>query len=306
MRIIRGVREMGEAARAWRGGGRRVGLVPTMGALHAGHMSLLARARSDCDTRVVSLFVNPLQFGPGEDFERYPRPFEADAEACRAAGVDCLFAPEPHDVYPAGFCSWVEPGEAAKRFEGEIRPGHFRGVATVVLKLFVTVQPHVAVFGQKDAQQITVLRRMVEDLGLPVAIVAAPTVREEDGLALSSRNRYLGPEERRRAPALYAALRAAAALYAGGERAAAALKEAMRRDLAGAPALSVDYAEVVNAADFRPVQAADDAALLIIAGRLGSTRLIDNLPLGARAGAPDAATPAPAGASGRTRPHGRR
>ncbi len=255
-------------------------LVPTMGALHEGHLRLVDAARADCDTLVVSLFVNPAQFGPGEDLARYPRTLAADTRRCRAAGVDVLFAPRAGDMYPSGFCTRVEIAGPARRLEGKIRPGHFSGVATIVLKLFQIVRPEVALFGQKDAQQVAVVRRLVRDLDLPVRIHVAPTLRAADGVAHSSRNRFLGARERQRARTLHAALRAAAELYARGERRCAALRRAMRRPFAGARGTRLEYAEVVDAESFEPLVRADRGrALLVIAARVGSVRLIDNLSL---------------------------
>lgn len=285
VRVMRSARALEDEAASWRRGGRRVALVPTMGALHAGHLGLVERARRDCDTLVVSVFVNPSQFAPGEDLARYPRAFEADERACRGAGVDVLFAPAAGEIYPPGFCTWVDPGGPALPLEGRIRPGHFRGVATVVLRLFEIARPDLAVFGQKDAQQVAVVLRMVRDLGLPVQVVVAPTVREADGLALSSRNRYLTPRQRAQAPALHRALEAAAALHARGERRAARLRQAVRRALASARGLKTEYAEVVDAETFaRLADAGHERALLVAAARLGRVRLIDNRPLGPGAG----------------------
>jgi pantoate--beta-alanine ligase len=297
MRVIRSAGEMQDAALALRRGGRRIGLVPTMGALHAGHLSLIARARAACDALVVSLFVNPAQFGPGDDLSRYPRPFEQDAEACRAAGADVLFAPGDGEIYPDGFGTWVDVGGPARRFEGQARPGHFRGVATVVLKLFQIVQPHAAVFGQKDAQQAAIIHRLVRDLDLPVRLEIAPTVREPDGLALSSRNRFLDDRQRRDAPALYAALCGAASLCAAGARSPAAedLKSEVRRALESTPGVRLEYVEVVDAETFEPLERADaPGALLIAAAACGPIRLIDNLPLaGRRAAVRDGAAAGP-------------
>jgi len=280
MRIVRSPQEMKQAARSWRQGGRRVALAPTMGALHAGHLSLIARARTDSDDCVVSLFVNPAQFESESDLSRYPRSFEDDAEACRKAGADVLFAPAPEDMYPPGFSTWLEVGELGERFEGAARPGHFRAVATVVLKLFELTQPVYAVFGRKDAQQLAVVRRMVRDLNLEVAIVDVPTVRDPDGLALSSRNRLLGKRQRAQAPGLYRALEQGAEGWSRGEKSAQALRDSMREALDDAPGLEHEYAEVVEPESFRPLEEANAGALLIGAARLGGVRLIDNVTLG--------------------------
>lgn len=253
-----------------------VGFVPTMGALHAGHLSLIARARRECASVIASSFVNPLQFGPAEDLSRYPRTPQADADMLEGAGVDALFAPSEREMYPPGSQFVVTPGALAQHLEGERRPGFFRGVATVVLKLFNIVTPDAAYFGQKDAQQLAVVAGMVRDFDLPIRIVACPTVREPDGLALSSRNAYLDAEQRRAATRLYAALQRAAQSLADGERdiaAAVAQAEAML------PPLKMDYLAVVNRAVFEPLHAAPPNADLLVVGAAfdGSTRLIDNV-----------------------------
>jgi pantoate--beta-alanine ligase len=279
MRIIRSVAAIQAAALSWRRAGRRVALVPTMGALHAGHLSLLARARPLCDTLVVSLFVNPAQFQARSDLRRYPRTPAADERACHDAGVDVLFAPPASEIYPAGFSTWIDPAGPALDYEGKVRPGHFRGVVTVVLKLFQLTLPDVAVFGEKDAQQVAVVRRLIRDLDLPVRLEVAPTVRESDGLAMSSRNRFLAGGDRRRAPALHRALVSAQALYAAGERSGARLRRALRAGLARERRLRVEYADVVDPETFEPAPRPAPGALLIAAARLGNVRLIDNLPL---------------------------
>lgn len=255
-----------------RAAGRRVGFVPTMGALHAGHASLAARAVAECDDVAVSIFVNPTQFGPAEDFGRYPRTFAADLELLAARGVRWVYAPSAEAVYPPGDCTRIVVGGPAVPFEGRRRPGHFDGVATVVCKLFMTVPAHAAYFGAKDWQQTRVVKRMTCDLGLPIEIVVCPTVREADGLAMSSRNAYLSAEERARAVGLVEALRAAATLWT--ERApVAAIEEAMRAAIE-ARGIAVDYAAVVDPESLAPVSAAGRAVALV-AGRLGATRLID-------------------------------
>ncbi|MET8984547.1 pantoate--beta-alanine ligase [Nonomuraea wenchangensis] len=257
-------------------GGGEVALVPTMGALHEGHRSLMRLARSRADQVVVSVFVNPLQFGPNEDFSRYPRTFEADLEVCRAEGVDVVFHPNAEDMYHPDRQVSLLAGRMGEIVEGESRPGHFDGVLTVVLKLFNLVQPSVAVFGQKDAQQLALIRRMVADLDVPVEIVGAPTVREHDGLALSSRNRYLSEDDRRVALALSRALRAGEA-----ERRPGAIREAAREVLAAAgPRLDVDYVVLVDPATFTEVgEEHAGEAVLAVAARVGATRLIDNVVL---------------------------
>jgi pantoate--beta-alanine ligase len=256
-----------------------VALVPTMGALHEGHRSLIREARARADQTVVSIFVNPLQFSPNEDFSRYPRTFDADLEACRAEGVDVVFAPAADDMYPPDRQVSVQSGEMGAIVEGAVRPGHFDGVLTVVLKLFNLVQPDVAIFGQKDAQQLAMIRRMVADLDLPIDIVGAPTVREPDGLALSSRNRYLSADERQVALALSTALRAGAAESVPSKIRAAALAVLE----AAAPRLALDYLVLVDPATFAVVNASyRGEAVLAVAAKVGTTRLIDNVVLSLR------------------------
>jgi len=273
------VRERVLAARA---AGRRIGFVPTMGALHAGHLALVARAAAECDDVAASIFVNPTQFGPGEDFARYPRPREADLAALAAAGVRWVLAPEAAAIYPAGHATRIEVEGPATGFEGGLRPGHFAGVATVVCRLFQAVPAEAAYFGAKDWQQTLVVKRMVRDLGLPIEIVVCPTVREPDGLALSSRNAYLTPADRRRAVALSEALALADAMWPTAAE-VTAIEAAMRGHLEAA-GVAVDYASVVDAESLGPVTAAA-AAIALVAGRLGSTRLIDNRLLPPRGGA---------------------
>lgn len=279
MDTVADVARLRHAVASWRREGDLVALVPTMGALHAGHLSLVALARERAERVVASVFVNPTQFGPGEDFERYPRTPERDAEMLREAGCDLLFLPARETVYPPGHATFVDPQGAALGLEGELRPGHFRGVATVVTQLFDLVQPDLAVFGEKDAQQLAVVRQLVRDLHLPVEIVAAPTVRDRDGLALSSRNVYLSAAERQVAGVLYRALRAAEALVAAGERRAEAVREKLLAVLAEEPSITVEYASAVDAATFRPVERLDGNVVLPIAARVGRTRLIDNVRL---------------------------
>jgi pantoate--beta-alanine ligase len=259
--------------------GAAIGLVPTMGALHDGHLALVARAFELARRVVVSIFVNPTQFGPHEDFARYPRPLERDEAMLRKAGCDLLFRPAVETVYPPSHASFVEVGGPAAGLEGACRPGHFRGVATVVCQLLQLVQPDVAVFGEKDAQQLAVVRRMVLDLHLPVAVVGHPTVRAADGLALSSRNAYLDPAERRAAGVLHRALDAAARAIAAGERDGDAVRCLLRATLAAEPLVAVEYAEVVDADTFQPVATLAGRVVLPLAARVGRTRLIDNLKL---------------------------
>ena len=253
---------------------RPLAFVPTMGALHQGHLALVRRAQERAASVAVSIFVNPLQFAPGEDFERYPRDLEGDAEQLRACGADLLFTPAPAEIYPADFSCAVEPGDAARGFEGALRPSHFRGVATVVAKLLHVVSPDVLVLGQKDAQQSAVLRAMIRDLAFPVAAEIVPTVREPDGLAMSSRNAYLSPAERAAAPSLHAALQAMLERLRSGAAVDAAREAGIARLLE--PAVS-DYLDCVDADSFAPMEHLRAPAFVIGAARLGRTRLIDNL-----------------------------
>jgi pantoate--beta-alanine ligase len=278
--------ELRRYVEAWRRAGERVGLVPTMGALHEGHLSLVRRARELAHRVVASIFVNPAQFDQRRDLERYPRTPERDAALLESAGCDLLFLPDEATLYPPGHATWVVPEGPAEGLEGGHRPGHFRGVATVVLALFELVRPDVAVFGEKDAQQLAVVRRLVRDLHLPVEIAAGPTVREEDGLALSSRNARLSPEERRAAAVLHRSLEAGAAAAldgTGGDgpgASAEAVRRALRETLAAEPLARVDYAEVVDAESFRPIAGRlAGEVILPIAVWIGETRLIDNLRL---------------------------
>lgn len=268
---------MKQAARQARAEGRVIGLVPTMGALHAGHLSLVEAARRDASPIVVSIFVNPKQFEPKEDLAKYPRPIENDQAQLERMGVDFLFAPSVEEMYPQGFRTSVNVEGLSDRLEGRARPGHFRGVATVVLKLFEIVAPQFAYFGRKDAQQLRIIRQMAADLALDTEIVSCPIVRESDGLAMSSRNAYLSPAERRAATALHRALDAARQAIAGGERDAARLAQAMRGVLAGEPLVSPDYAEIVDADSFEPVTFLRGACLALLAARIGPARLIDNM-----------------------------
>ena len=299
MKTVRTVREVrravaerrasGEAgARAGKaresGAGHRVGLVPTMGALHAGHRSLLRRAREECDTVVMSLFVNPAQFGSGEDLDAYPRDEPRDARIAAGEGVDVLFAPGPDEVYPDGFDTRVEVGGLTDVLCGDPSrrgPEHFRGVTTVVTKLFNMVGPGVAYFGQKDAQQALVIRKLVRDLDMPVEVVVCPTVREPDGLAASSRNVYLDADEHGRAVALSRALAAAEAAVAGGERSADAVLRAARNEL-DAAGVEPEYLELRSMCDLSPARRVNGSTLLAIAARIGRARLIDNTVLGDR------------------------
>jgi pantoate--beta-alanine ligase len=271
---------MRAACAAVRLSGKRSGLVPTMGALHEGHLSLVRAAREQCDVVATSIFVNPTQFGPNEDLAKYPRPFERDCELLRHEGVDLLFAPTVEEMYPTGAVTYVNVEGLSERLCGKSRPGHFRGVATVVSKLFHIAQPDVAFFGQKDAAQVAVIRAMVRDLHLPVEIVACPIVREPDGLALSSRNVYLNVEHRSQALVLHRALETVRVAYDCGERSSARLI-AGGRDVFGVEAgVRLDFLEIVDAETLEPLETARSGALVAVAGFLGSTRLIDNVVLG--------------------------
>ena len=254
---------------------RNVGFVPTMGSLHEGHLSLVREARTRCAIVVVSIFVNPLQFGPNEDFRHYPRDEGSDLQLLENESVDVAFLPAVDEMYPEGRATTVSVGALSKLVEGESRPGHFDGVATVVAKLFNLVRPDIALFGQKDVQQLAVIRKMVDDLGFPIEIVGCPTIRERDGLAMSSRNVYLDPDERQRATALYRSLEAGRATFLAGED-SDAIEKVMWETSASTPGVDVDYAQIVDPKTFeRPTQTS--SALLVIAARVGNTRLIDNV-----------------------------
>ncbi len=271
------VEDARKAVREWKRAGLRVGLVPTMGFLHEGHASLIQRAAAECDRVVVSIFVNPAQFGPGEDLATYPRDMEGDSALCRRLGAAMIFAPEPRTMYPDGFAAFVDVEGMGDNLCGRSRPGHFRGVCTVVSKLFTILAPDAAYFGHKDAQQFAILCRMVRDLNMDIAMVGCPIVREADGLAKSSRNAYLNQTERQAAPVLHRALEAAAALLAGGERDTAAVVRRMREIITAEPLALIDYAEVVDAASLAPAARAERPVLVALAVRIGKTRLIDNI-----------------------------
>jgi len=274
--LISTVTELRAWSRAARKEGKTVGLVPTMGALHAGHASLIRAARSQCDAVAVSIFVNPTQFGPNEDFARYPRTFDADCALARAEGADVIFAPTVSEIYPGGGTTFVEVEGLGNRLDGASRPGHFRGVATVVAKLFAAAEPDLAFFGQKDAAQVAVLRRMTTDLRLATEIVVCPIAREPDGLALSSRNVYLNPAQRMQALALSRAIGAVESLVGHGQRSAAVLIEAAQAVFGAEPDLRVDYIALVDWATLRPVESAAPGTLFAVAAWVGETRLIDN------------------------------
>lgn len=265
---------------AARGEGKRIAFVPTMGYLHEGHATLLHEGRRRGDLLVLSIFVNPTQFGVGEDFERYPRDMERDAGIAAEAGVDVIFNPSPPGMYPAGFQTWVNVEELTLPLCGASRPGHFRGVTTVVCKLFNAVLPHVALFGKKDFQQLAVIRRMTADLNMPIEIVGMPIVREPDGLAMSSRNKYLSPEERKSALCLSSSLRSARAAYRAGERDAERLRQMVLGIIAAEPAATIDYADLRHCGTLDEIATLDDSTLLALAVRIGATRLIDNCLLG--------------------------
>jgi pantoate--beta-alanine ligase len=280
MRRVESIAAMRELAHGWRAQKTRIGFVPTMGALHAGHLSLVKQAKSDGGVAVVSIFVNPLQFGPNEDFTSYPRDVDADARKLEEAGADVLFTTTPEEMYPKSFQTHVVPGALAEPLCGASRPGHFRGVTTVVAKLFHLVAPHQAYFGQKDFQQARVLQQMVDDLGFDLVLRILPTVREADGLALSSRNRYLAAEERAVAPALHGALQAVREAFDRGERATAKLAATGREKLAKSAAFRLDYLEVRDDATLALPERLAGGGVAAAAAFLGKTRLIDNVLLG--------------------------
>lgn len=276
MKLVHTISEVREQIAAARAAGKTIGLVPTMGALHDGHMTLVRRAREECGFVAVSIFVNPTQFGPTEDLAKYPRTLDADAELCREAGVDLIFAPSAQEMYPEGWNSWVEVGGVTEMLEGASRPTHFRGVTTVCLKLFNIVGPDRAYFGRKDYQQLQVICKMVRDLDVPLTIVPVDIVREADGLALSSRNRYLNPEERIAALVLSKSLAEAKAAFESGERDATTIQQLLQAKLDSEPLAKTDYAVVVDAQTLLPIERIERAAVILLAVRIGATRLIDN------------------------------
>jgi pantoate--beta-alanine ligase len=280
MLVVESAQAMQQQAMAWNAAGAEIGCVTTMGALHAGHESLVARARHENSRVIVSIFVNPRQFGPHEDLAGYPRPFERDREILERLGADAVFHPAVEQIYPATFRTQVDPGPWGGLLEGRSRPGHFAGVLTVVLKLLQLTQPKRAYFGQKDIQQLLLVRQMVRDFGLPVRIIACPTVREPDGLAMSSRNAYLDPGRRRAAPAIYQALKAAAGRFRAGERDPARLEGAVR-DLLDKAEMSPDYVAVFDETTLRRPEMVTQGSVLVVAVKLGPTRLIDNVVFGA-------------------------
>ncbi|MGQ9503453.1 MAG: pantoate--beta-alanine ligase [Thermogutta sp.] len=275
--VCRSAQEIRAITRSAKEAGHRVGFVPTMGALHAGHLSLVKAATEECPTVVVSIYVNPTQFGRGEDFDRYPRDLQKDLGLLAEYPVAAVFAPTDQEMYPAGFDTWVQVGRIAEPWEGVCRPGHFRGVATVVLKLFHLVQPDIAYFGEKDYQQLLVVRQMVRDLNLPVVIRECPTVRESDGLAMSSRNQYLSPQERRDALVLFESEQLAQRLVDAGEVDAVRITQAMREHILRVPYAKIDYVALVDPETLEEVAQVTRPVRAILAVRLGSTRLIDNM-----------------------------
>ena len=277
MRVLTSIAEARSASRTARASGKTIGLVPTMGALHAGHLSLVEAARKSCDVVTVSIFVNPTQFGPNEDFARYPRTFDEDCRLLEQAGVDFVFAPSVQEMYPPGVSTFVDVGSVAERLDGVSRPGHFRGVATVVAKLFHIVAPDLAFFGQKDAAQAAVLRKMVQDLNLDVELKVCPIVREPDGLAMSSRNRYLNETERRQALVLSRALNAVRRRVEAGEYSSRALLAEGLRVLHEEPAARLDYFSIVNPDTLEDLPDVKQGALIAVAAWIDATRLIDNL-----------------------------
>jgi len=279
MRICDTIEDMRAACRAARRGGKRLGFVPTMGALHEGHLSLVRAARASCDAVAASIFVNPMQFGPNEDLAKYPRSFERDRELLEKEGVELLFAPSVEEMYPAGAVTWVTVEGLSSKLDGRSRPGHFRGVTTVVAKLFHIVEPDAAFFGQKDAAQVAIVRRMARDLNLPVEIVACPIVREPDGLAMSSRNAYLDPQQRKQALVLHRGLLQVKKSWEEGEREAGKLLTVGRDELSAEKSVRLDYLEIVDPDSLVPVENTAGGALVAVAAFVGLTRLIDNLVL---------------------------
>ena len=278
-KLVRTVAQLRETLAARRRQGKRIGLVPTMGALHAGHLSLVRASKTECDFTVVTIFVNPSQFGPNEDLDAYPRTLEADLDALVQYGVELVFAPAAEEVYRADHCTWIEVGSVAEPLEGQCRPDHFRGVATIVLKLLNMVGADTAYFGQKDYQQAAVIRRMVEDLDVPIELRVCPTVREPDGLAMSSRNAYLGPDARARALVLWKSLQRAVELVAAGERDAQPIIQQMREILLTADDARIDYIALVDPDTLEPVDRIAGPTVALLAVEIANTRLIDNFVL---------------------------
>jgi pantoate--beta-alanine ligase len=287
MRLITSVNEMKALTRETRSRGKSVGLVPTMGALHKGHVNLIRQAKQQCDVVVASVFVNPTQFAPGEDYDRYPRNLDKDFSLLSSYNIDTVFSPAAEEMYPEGFQTFVEPGPLGKIYEGALRPGHFRGVSTVVVKLFNIVQPDMAYFGQKDFQQALVIRRLVEDLNLNVRLVLCPIARDEDGLAISSRNAYLKPAQRKAALALSRSLRRSEEMAHSGESDAKGILEEMRRVLRAEGQVKFDYVAIVNPVSFEPVSRITTGTIALVAARVDRIRLIDNTILGPAGTSPE-------------------
>ncbi|MFZ3062313.1 MAG: pantoate--beta-alanine ligase [Actinomycetota bacterium] len=277
MKTLSKIPQIREAAKAEREMGKSIGFVPTMGYFHQGHLSLMKAARRECDTVVISIFVNPTQFGPTEDFASYPRDVERDKKMAEAVGVDYAFIPSVEEIYPDGYSTYVDiEGSLTKGLCAADRPGHFRGCATVVAKLFNIVQPDKAYFGQKDVQQAIIMKRMVDDLNIPVEIVVCPIVREKDGLAMSSRNVYLSPEERKAAPVLYKALRKAEEMVGAGERKAPAIRKTMEDIIRSEPLANIEYIAICDTTNLEEVEEIKDETLIALAAKFGKARLIDN------------------------------
>ncbi len=277
MQVVLSVKDMQDLASSYKRRGQKIGFVPTMGYLHEGHLSLIRIAKKMSDVCVVSIFVNPLQFGPNEDFNEYPRDLMRDKELLEKEGVDILFLPDEREMYPIDFCTFVEVEGLSDVLCGKYRPGHFRGVTTVVAKLFNIVKPDIAVFGEKDAQQAIIIKRMVRDLNFDVKIVTAPTVREEDGLAMSSRNTYLTPEQRKEAPVLYKSLLLARKLIEQGERDPEKIKKEMEKMIKENANCEIQYIEIVRKEDLKPLDRIEGEVLIALAAKFGRARLIDNI-----------------------------
>jgi pantoate--beta-alanine ligase len=280
MQVVRQIKEMQKISDRLRKEGKRIGFVPTMGYLHDGHLSLVKKAKELCNSVAVSMFVNPTQFGPGEDFQRYPRDEEGDREKLDREGVDFLFIPEVSEVYPSRYQTYVDVTEVSKGLCGDFRPGHFRGVATVVAKLFNIVKPHVAVFGEKDYQQLLVIKNMVEDLNFDIEIIPGVLVREEDGIAMSSRNSYLSPEERGKALVLYRSLAKGKELFKSGERKASVLSHAVKETIESVNGVSLQYVEIRDAETLERIENVNRPAVIAVAAMVGAVRLIDNIIIG--------------------------
>jgi pantoate--beta-alanine ligase len=277
MKVAKTIESVRKLVKTARRKGKIIGFIPTMGALHIGHISLIKAAAKKCDFVVVSIFVNPTQFGPGEDFEKYPRPLKADLEICRKAGVDMVFAPSPQQMYPGENLTWVNVEKLTEQLCGQFRPGHFSGVTTVCAKLFNIVAPDIAFFGQKDAQQAIVIKRMVADLNMPLKIVVCPTVRQADGLAVSSRNQYLTRQQKKNAPLIYKSLQKCQKLIEDGVADSKTIINQMRKILQQAPSIKIEYISIVDADTLQELKKITGKVLTAVAVKIGSTRLIDNI-----------------------------